>query len=103
MKFNLCGVLIINHSNRILLVCDLYCCSKHNLSTILIANVENPACFVTLTFSFKTLFTVFVYFFSIYRKISKISPGAYIFQRPFSRGLLLEGLMYVGKFAFQNR
>ena len=26
-----------------------------------------------------------------YRKIPKISPGAYIFQRPFSRGLFLEG------------
>ena len=37
------------------------------------------------------------------RKILKISPGAYIFQRPFLRGLFLEGLMYGGKFAFQNR
>ena len=33
----------------------------------------------------------------------KISPGAYIVQRPFLRGLYLEGLMYGGKFAFQNR
>ena len=38
-----------------------------------------------------------------YRKIPKISPGAYIFRRPFSRGLFLEGLIYGGKFAFQNR
>ena len=38
-----------------------------------------------------------------YRKIPKISPGAYIFQRPFLRGLYSEGLMYGGKFAFQNR
>ena len=37
-----------------------------------------------------------------YRKIPKISPGAYIFQRPFLRGLFLEGIIYVGKFAFQN-
>ena len=37
-----------------------------------------------------------------YRKILKISPGAYIFQRPFLRGLFLEGLIYGGKFAFQN-
>ena len=29
-----------------------------------------------------------------YRKIPKISPEAYIFQRPFSRGLLLEGLIF---------
>ena len=38
-----------------------------------------------------------------YRKISKISTGAYIFQRPFLRGLFLEGLIYGRKFAFQNR
>ena len=29
-----------------------------------------------------------------YRKIPKISPGAYIFQRPFLRGLFLEGLIF---------
>ena len=38
-----------------------------------------------------------------YCKISKISPGAYIFQRPFLRALCSEGLIYGGKFAFQNR
>ena len=38
-----------------------------------------------------------------YRKIPKISPGAYIFQRPFLRGLFLEGLIYGGKFGCQNR
>ena len=38
-----------------------------------------------------------------YRKILKISPGAYIFQRPFLRGLFSEGLIYGRKFAFQNR
>ena len=42
-----------------------------------------------------------------YHKIAKISLGAYIFQRPFLRGLFLEGLIfggliYGGKFAFQN-
>ena len=44
------------------------------------------------------------------RKIPKISPEAYIFQRPSLRGfffwgggsLYLEGLMYVGEFAFQR-
>ena len=30
-------------------------------------------------------------------------PGPYIFQRPFLRGLFLAGLMYRGRFAFQNR
>ena len=39
----------------------------------------------------------------LYRKIPKISPGAYIFQRPFLRGLFLEELIYRGKFASQNR
>ena len=38
-----------------------------------------------------------------YGKIPKISPGAYIFERPVLRGLFLEGLMYAWKFAFQNR
>ena len=31
-----------------------------------------------------------------YRKIPKISPGAYIFQRPFLRGLFLEGPIFGG-------
>ena len=29
-----------------------------------------------------------------YRKIPKLSPGAYIFQRPFLRGLFLKGLIF---------
>ena len=33
-----------------------------------------------------------------YRKIPKISPGAYIFQRPFLRGLFLEGPMFGGAY-----
>ena len=38
-----------------------------------------------------------------HRKIPKISPGAYIFQRPSLRGLSLKGLIFGGKFAFRNR
>ena len=38
-----------------------------------------------------------------YRKILKISSGAYIFQRPFLRGLYSEGLTYGRKFTLQNR
>ena len=34
----------------------------------------------------------------IHRKIPKISPGAYIFQRPFLRGLFLEGLIFGGAY-----
>ena len=33
-----------------------------------------------------------------YRKIPKISPGAYIFQRPFLGGLFLEGLIFGGTY-----
>ena len=36
--------------------------------------------------------------FRSYRKIPKISPGAYIFQRPFLRGLFLEGLIFGGAY-----
>ena len=43
------------------------------------------------------------FFLNKYRKIPIISLGAYIFQRPFLRSLFLEGLIYGGKFAFQNR
>ena len=38
-----------------------------------------------------------------YRKMPKISPGAYIFQRLFLGGLYSKGLIYGGKFAFQNQ
>ena len=41
--------------------------------------------------------------FDGYRKIPKISPGAYIFQKPLLRGLYSEELIYGGKFAFQTR
>jgi len=47
-------------------------------------------------------FLKFAYFlnipFQIYRKITKISLGAYIFQRPFLRGLFLEGLIFGGAY-----
>ena len=35
---------------------------------------------------------------SEYHKIPKISPRAYIFQRPFLRGLFLEGLIFGGAY-----
>ena len=37
-----------------------------------------------------------------YRKIPKISPGAYIFQRPFLRGLFLEGLIFGGDYLWRE-
>ena len=39
----------------------------------------------------KRAFYIFFQGIRKYRKISKISPGAYIFQRPFLRGLFTEG------------
>ena len=36
------------------------------------------------------------------RKIPKISPGAYIFQRPFLRGLVLEGLILGGAYLWRE-
>ena len=35
---------------------------------------------------------------NFHRKIPKISPGAYIFQSPFLRGLFLEGLIFGGAY-----
>ena len=37
-----------------------------------------------------------------YRKIPKISPGAYIFQTAFFEGLIFGGAYVRRKFAFQN-
>ena len=37
-----------------------------------------------------------------YSKIPKISPGAYIFQRPFLRGLFLEGLIFGGAYLWRE-
>ena len=57
-----------------------------------------------MAYTSKCEMTIYLKFrLRIYRKIPRISRGAYIFQRPFMRGLFLEGLIYGGKFAFQNR
>ena len=48
MKFDPYGALMINRSNRILIVFHLYCCSKHKLK--LLENVAYLARFVRLTF-----------------------------------------------------
>ena len=38
----------------------------------------------------------------IYRKVPKISPGAYIFQRPFLRGVFLEGVIFGGAYLWRE-
>ena len=62
---------MINRGNRILIVVHLYCCSKHKLSTILIASVATATIarlvrFDMITFWFKTLFKYFCVFYSIF-------------------------------------
>ena len=49
---------------------------------------------------FLLVFSLFVFY--IYRKIPKISPGAYIFQRPFLRGLFMEGLIFGGAYLWRE-
>ena len=39
-------------------------------------------------------FVIVIIKLCLYRKIQKISPGAYLFQRPFLRGLFLEGPIF---------
>ena len=60
MNFDSQGALMIKRGIRILIVLYMYCCSKHKLSTILLANVVNFARFVSLTFTFETLFKFFI-------------------------------------------
>ena len=45
MKFDWYGALMINCGNRILILFHVYCCRKHKLSMILIANVAYLSCF----------------------------------------------------------
>ena len=65
--------------------------------------MRNMGHFVVFQLTFQKCSSPAVPFRIAYRKIPKISPGAYIFQRPFLRGLFLEGIIDGGKFAFQNR
>ena len=59
IKFDPYCALMINRSNHTRIVFHFHCCSKYKLSTI----CTDLACFVTLTFRFKTLFKFFVYLF----------------------------------------
>ena len=59
MKFDPYGVLMISWGNCILIVFHLNCYIKHKWSTMLMTSVANLSRFVTVTFSFKTLFKVF--------------------------------------------
>ena len=65
MKIDPYDALTIYRGTRVSIVFHLYCCSKHKLSTILIAIVANLSRFVTLTFRLKKLFKCSVYFVSV--------------------------------------
>ena len=66
----------------------------HFLLTTFIHNKENKKLLQLIKWSPKENALMFYQILSNYRKIPKISPGAYIFQRPFLRGLFLEGLVF---------
>ena len=69
MKFDVYGALMINCGNRILILFHVYCCSKHKLSMILIANVAYLSCFAHFnvkTFDSKHDLSFCAYFISIY-------------------------------------
>ena len=59
--------------------------------------------YINLLFLFVfSLFVFSLFVFYIYRKNPKISPGAYIFQRPFLRGLFMEGLIFGGAYLWRE-
>ena len=60
MKFDPYDTLMIYRGNRTLIMFHVRCCSKHKLSTILIAKIANLARFVTRK---KTLFVFFLIFY----------------------------------------
>ena len=60
VKFNPYGALNINRGYRILIVLNLYCCSKHELSTIFLANIVILTRFVTLAFCFFACFILYI-------------------------------------------
>ena len=66
MKFDTHGTLMINSGNRSLIVLDLFRCSTHKLSTILIANNAGPTRFAMLTHFDSKHLLFCVYFISIY-------------------------------------
>ena len=60
MKFVSHGALMINRGTRILFVFHLYSCSKHNLSTTLLANVVSNDVFERRTSTGSEAFSLFI-------------------------------------------
>ena len=62
-NFDPYSALMIDRGDRILIVFHFFCCSKHKLSTILIAIVASLVRFITLTLRFKKLLKFFCLFY----------------------------------------
>ena len=69
MKFDPYGVWMINRGNHILIVFHIYCCSKHKLSSILVANIANPDRLVKSKLWFKQALFNFFGILSVYDTI----------------------------------
>ena len=61
--------------------------------------VDSEGYIFILTFVMVTIGTISE---RVYRKIPKISPRAYIFQRPYLRRLFLEGLLFGGAYLWRE-
>ena len=78
-----------------------FCCNQGNHQSLLLLMILALAAHQSFHTQLHILKSYTQHFFSIsftYRKIPKISPGAYIFQRPFMRGSFLEGLIFRGAY-----
>ena len=78
-----------------------FCCNQGSHQSLLLLMILALAAHQSFHTQLHILKSYTQHFFSIsftYRKIPKISPGAYIFQRPFLRGLFLEGLIFGGAY-----
>ena len=73
MKFDPYSVRMINRGNHILIVFHIYCCSKHKLSSILVANIANLDRFVKSKLRFKQALFNFFGILSLYDTIYEIT------------------------------
>ena len=88
--------------------CNSPCCLAVRFSGYLLSLVSNITLAKKLVNDKIIIIIIIIIDKRSYRKIPKISPRVYIFQRPFLRGLFLEGLIFGGAYvrrelAFQNR
>ena len=106
-----CHVFMIGPMWKLFCSCELparhVSCCKYSKFCSLYRRAPRCLCFwlfsILETFRFEDENEIWLKVFSRvlknrYRKILKISPGAYIFQRPFLRGLFLEGLIFGGAY-----